>query len=123
MWGKRCIGFNILSQKDPNMHLIAGQSQPMEKRLQMAPDLDKIYILDKKSTNRIQSIVETMIYYARSVDPTMLQAINEISRVQSQPTRDTAGKAKILLDYSATYPNAILWYNISDMVLHVDSDV
>ena len=48
------------------------------KRLQMAPYPDEKNILDKKSTNRIQSIVGTMLYYARSVDPTMLQAINGI---------------------------------------------
>ena len=52
------------------------------KRLQMAPDPDESDLLKKKSTKRIQSIVGTMIYYARSVDPTMLRAINEISRVQ-----------------------------------------
>ena len=68
----------------------------------MAPDPDKSDILDKNATTRINSIVGTMLYYARSVDPTMLQAINKVSRVQSQPTRDMAEKGKILLDYAAT---------------------
>ena len=56
------------------------------KRLQMAPDIDKSNLLDKRSTNIIQSIVGTVLYYSRSVFPTMLQAINEILRVQSRPT-------------------------------------
>ena len=47
------------------------------------------------STNRIQSIVETMLYYAQSVDTTMLQAINEILQVQSRPTRDTEEKTRM----------------------------
>ena len=74
------------------MRHISGQSLPMEKRLQMAPDPDKSDILDKKATKRIQSIVGTMLYYAWSVDPTMLRAINEILRVQSRPTHDTEKK-------------------------------
>ena len=92
------------------------------KRLQMEPDPDKSDLLDKIYTKRIQSIVGTMLYYARSVDPMMLRAINEILRVQSQPTRDTAEKLKMLLDHSATYLNVILKYKASDVVLHVDLD-
>ena len=72
------------------------------KRLQMAPDPDNSKLLDKKFTTRIQYIVGIMLYYAWSVDPTMLRAINEIFQVQSKPTRDTDKKARILLDYAAT---------------------
>ena len=43
-------------------------------------------------------------------------------RVLSRPTQDTAEKSRILLDYAATYPNEILRYKASDVVLHVDSD-
>ena len=92
------------------------------KRLQMAPDPDNIYLLNKKATKRMYFVVGTMLYYSRSVDPMMLRAINEISRVQSWPTQDTAEKAKMLLDYAVTYQNVILQYKDSDMVLHVDSD-
>ena len=56
----------------------------------MATDPDEIDILDKKATNRIHSIVGTMLYYSWLVDPTMLRAINEISQVQSRPTREQA---------------------------------
>ena len=48
----------------------------------MAPDTDEIDMLDKKITKIIQYIVGTFLYYARPGDPKMLQAINEISRVQ-----------------------------------------
>ena len=43
------------------------------KRLQMALDTDESNLLDKNSTKSIQSILGTMIYYALSVDPTMLR--------------------------------------------------
>jgi hypothetical protein len=36
--------------------------------------------------------------------------------------KKTLNKCYQLLDYCATYPNAIIRYNASDMVLHVDSD-
>ena len=49
------------------------------KRLQMAPYPYDSNILDNKPTKIIQTIVGTMIYYAWLVDPTMLQANNEIS--------------------------------------------
>ena len=87
----------------------------------MAPDPEKSDLLNKKATKIIQSIVGTMLYYARSVNPTMIRAINEISRVQSRPTQDTEERARTLLNYAATYPNTILRYKASDMVLHVDS--
>ena len=64
----------------------------------------------------------TILYYAQSVDATMLWVVNEILRVQSLPTRDTEGKARMLLDYAATYLNEILRYKASYMVIHVDSD-
>ena len=63
-----------------------------------------------------------MLYYTQSVDPIMLWAINEILRVKSLPTRGTEEKARMLLDYAETYPNAILRFKVSDIVLHVDSD-
>ena len=88
----------------------------------MGPDPDKRNLLEKKATKRIQSIMGAMIYYAQSVDSTMIREINEISRVKSQPTWDTEEKSRMLLDDATTYPNEIPSYKASDMVLHVDSD-
>ena len=88
----------------------------------MAPAPNESDIPDKENTKQIQSIVGTLLYYARSVDTAMLQEINEISRVKSKPTKDTDTKASMLLDYASTYQNAAIWYQASDMVLHEDSD-
>ena len=62
------------------------------------------------------------MYYSRAVDPTMAPAINDISTEQSAATEDTISKCKMLLDYAATYPEAIIRYFASGMVLHIDSD-
>ena len=87
----------------------------------MAPDTDDSKLLDKKSTKIIQSIVGKTLYYSQSVDQTMLQAINNISRFQSNPTRETDKTARMLLDYAATYPNEIIIYKAIDMILNVYS--
>ena len=52
----------------------------------------------------------------------MLTALQEIASEQAKPTEDTLKKCKHLLDYAATYPNAILRFHASDMILHVDTD-
>ena len=78
------------------------------KRLKMAPAPNESDLPDKENTKKIQSIVGTLLYYARSVDTAMLQEINEISRVKSKPTKDTDTKASMLLDYASTYQNAAI---------------
>ena len=52
----------------------------------------------------------------------MLVALNELASEQATPTANTLRKTRKLLDYAATYPNAILRVHASDMILHVDSD-
>ena len=88
----------------------------------MTPYTYENYHIDKNSTKRIHYIVGTMLYYAQSVDPIMLQAINENLRVQSRSTRKTAERERMLLDYATMYLNTILSYKAIDMFLHVDSD-
>jgi hypothetical protein len=52
----------------------------------------------------------------------MLPAINEISGSQSSPTEKTRAACKMLLDYAATHPLAIIRYHASDMALTVDTN-
>ena len=46
------------------------------KCLKMSPDPYYSDLLDKKTTKMIQSIVVTMLYYARSVGPTIIRTID-----------------------------------------------
>ena len=64
--------------------------------------------LDKKETQKVQQKVGTFLYYGRSVDPTILVALNEIGRQQSKPTMKTLKQLAHLMDYLYTYPNATL---------------
>ena len=92
------------------------------KRLQMAADLDNSNLIVRWTTKIIHSMVSTMLFYTWSLDPMMLREIKKNLRVQSRPRQDIEEKEIMLLDYAATYPNAIIRYKARDMVLLVDSD-
>ena len=62
------------------------------------------------------------LYYARSVDPTVLTALGSIAVQQAKPKEHMVKKVKQLLYYAATQPGAILTYHTSDMVLAGYSD-
>ena len=68
-------------------------------------------------------MVGSFLYYARALDASMLPAINEISRSQSQPTMATKEKCQRVIYYANTYKDVSIRYHASDIVLHVDSDV
>ena len=70
----------------------------------------------------VQSVIGSLLYYTRAVDPTFLPTLNQLSTEQANPTTKNLKKIQKLLDFAATYPNAILRFHASDMVLHVDSD-
>ena len=90
-------------------------------KVQMAP-VDTSPLLDAKGKKKVPSVTGSMLYYARTVDPTMLPAINEISSKQANPTQNTWEAYQMLLDYACTYPNAKIRYYASDMCLHADTD-
>jgi len=61
--------------------------------------------------------VGSALYYARAVDPTLLPALDDIANSQAKPTQDTLHKSNQLLDSLSTYPNAIIRYHASDVIL------
>ena len=78
--------------------------------------------LDKAGTVRVQSINGTFLYYGRAVDPCIHVALNEIASEQAAPTTDTLDKTHMLMDYLHTYPNAVIRYYASDMILKTTTD-
>ena len=91
-------------------------------KVQYAPSPSSSPFLPASGVKEVQSTTGLLLYYARAVDYTMLTALQEIASEQAKPTEDTLKKCKRLLDYAATYPNAILRFHASDMILHVDTD-
>jgi hypothetical protein len=71
---------------------------------------------------RVQQVLGTLLYYSRAVDLTMLTAISTLATQQAQPTAQTMTDLVTLLNYAATHPNAVVRFQQSDMILHVESD-
>jgi hypothetical protein len=78
--------------------------------------------LSVKYVNKLQQLTGTLLYYARTVDPTLIMPINVLAYEQSKATSDTAEKVIKLLNYCNTHPNTKIRYHASDMILHIHSD-
>ena len=63
----------------------------------------------------VQIIAVTFLYISCAVELTMIVALNEIGAKQDLPTTDTVKKTKMLMDYTATQPDAIIRFHACDM--------
>ena len=63
-----------------------------------------------------------MLYYAISVNLTMLAALGSIATQQSKATQQTYDEVLWLLNYAVSHPGATIRCLVSDMILHVHSD-
>ena len=90
----------------------------------MTKDKDMPPALNSKEVKHIQKIIGKFDYYARSVNHTMLVVLGELATKQTvgTATSKVADGVVHFLNYAVTYPNAVIKYHASGMVLHVDSD-
>ena len=95
---------------------IYGSKQPQKATVEA-----KATPLDAEGKRRIQAIAGTFLYYSE-IDPCIKPALNEISSAQANPTEDTNTKAAMLMDYLHTYPDAVLRFHASDMILTMETD-
>ena len=58
-------------------------------------------------TKTVQQVVDTFIYYARAVDPTMLLVLKSITTEQSNSTEANAKSVTHLLNYASTHSEDI----------------
>ncbi len=78
--------------------------------------------LSPDDIKQIQQIVGSILYYAWAMDITVLMALSSIAIKQTKGTTNMMEKAKQLLDYLATNPDATIWYHTSDMIMNVHSN-
>ena len=78
--------------------------------------------LSPREIKQVQQIVDTFLFYARAVDPTMLTALSTIATEQAQGTQNTKDKAEHFLQYAASHPDATIKFFKSDMILKIHSD-
>jgi hypothetical protein len=78
--------------------------------------------LSPNKVKKIQQVIGSILYYAHAVDITVLMALSSIAVEQSKGTTNTMEKAKQLLDYLATYPDATICFRALYMIMNVHSD-
>ena len=78
--------------------------------------------LDEAGIKRIQVIVGAVLFYVRSVDNKLLGTLNSIGTQQAAATEATNKSVNQMLDYLTTYPNGVIMYCASDMILAAHSD-
>jgi hypothetical protein len=79
--------------------------------------------LSPNNIKEIQQIIGSILYYAWAVDITVLMALSSIAIKQTKGTTNMMQKAKQLLDYLATNPDATIRFRASDMIMNVRSEV
>ena len=91
-------------------------------KVQYATPEDTSPELSKEEKKFIQEVTGTFLYYARSVDSTMLTALSALASEEAKPTTETMKKCKQFLDYAASQDEAIVTYKASDMKLAFHSE-
>ena len=69
-----------------------------------------------------QQVTGKFLYYARSIDDTMLHMLNELATLVNTGTQETMKAVTHFLNYCASNPDAEKLYRASDMILTIDGD-
>jgi hypothetical protein len=78
--------------------------------------------LSPEEIKEIQRVIGSILYYACAEDIAVLMALSLIAIEQPKGTTNTIEKAKQLLDFLATYPDATICFKASDMIMNVHYD-
>ena len=78
--------------------------------------------MDENNQKRLLKIIGKFLYYARSIDPTILMVLKSLAEVQTKPTIETVKQITQFINYSATHPDSITEYRKSGMIIHIYSD-
>jgi hypothetical protein len=70
----------------------------------------------------LQSVVGTLLYYSRAVDPSICTAVHQLGSIQAQPTQNDMAAMERLLQYVSRHPNNGIRYYASNMKLQLMSD-
>ena len=70
----------------------------------------------------LQSVVGTLLYYSRAVDPAICTAVHELGSIQAKPSLNDMDKMEKLLKYVSRHRNHGIRYHASSMILQLMSD-
>jgi hypothetical protein len=72
--------------------------------------------------HELQVVVGTLLYYARTVDPSILTAVHELGSMQANPTIKDMQKVDRLLQYVSTHKQGATRFYGSNMQLQLQTD-
>jgi hypothetical protein len=76
----------------------------------------------KEQKHELQSVIGTLLYYSRTVDPSTCTAVHALGSIQTKPTIKDMQKMERLLQYLSTHKNYGIRYYASNMQLQGQSD-
>jgi hypothetical protein len=97
-------------------------SPPNYKSTAQTATVDSSPFASSTQQHELQVVVGTLLYYARTVDPTILTAVHELGSVQARPTLNDMKKLERLLQYVSSHQNHGLRFHASGMQLQIQSD-
>jgi hypothetical protein len=104
----------------PNTH--AWQKPTYGDAIQYAPTPDTTPALDAKDMKHVQEVLGMLLFYARTIDSTMLPTIGTLASQQAHGTKATLEALTQLFNYCAMNPHTKAHFIASDMILHVHSN-
>jgi hypothetical protein len=84
---------------------------------------DATPVLDAGGIKLIQQNVGSILYYAHTINMTVLMALSSIAVEQPKTTKKTMGRSIQLLDYLASNSEAKVRYHASDMIMDIHFDI
>ena len=92
------------------------------QKFQYSDPLDTAEYLSEKETNLVQQVCGTFLYYAITIDNTILPSLSDTSSKQSKAKKNTAKQVAKLLNYLASNPHAKIQYRAGGTQLFIHSD-
>ena len=88
----------------------------------MAKEYSEEPLLDKKKNTKVYQVVGKILFYARELDSNMLMGLNTIATQQDHAKARTGTFVTNILNFCATYTDAVLTFDASDTILHIHTD-
>ncbi len=87
-----------------------------------AATIDETPEASKEQKHELQSVIGTLLYYSRTVDPSICTAVHALGSIQAKPTIKDMQKMERLLQYLSTHKDYGIRYYASNMQLQVDPE-
>jgi hypothetical protein len=115
---KRVRPHGVKAASTPSIYAAPNYKDP---RTQTAT-VDASPLASKEQHLELQVVVGTLLYYARTVDPSILTVLHELGSIQAKPSTNDLKKMERLLQYVSSHQNHGIRFHASSMQLQIQSD-